>query len=93
MSEAALALKEQVLALPFEDRLELYWALEESVSPPDPYADMDDEAWAAELDRRFKEIESGKAVGRPAKEMLDELRKRYSRIYWLKPTAANADKS
>jgi putative addiction module component (TIGR02574 family) len=78
ISEAALALKEQLLALSFEDRLELYWALEESVSPPDPYADMDDEAWEAELDRRFKEIESGKAVGRPAKEVFDELREKYS---------------
>ncbi|HEY2414669.1 MAG TPA: addiction module protein [Pirellulaceae bacterium] len=78
MTETALALKEQLLALPLDDQLELYRVLEESVCPQDPYADMDDEAWAAELDRRFEEIESGQAVGRPAKEMFDELRKRYS---------------
>jgi len=74
MTNAALALKEQLLTLSFEDRLELYWALEESVSPPDPYADMDDEAWIAELERRSADVEAGREVCEDARKVIEELR-------------------
>ena len=74
MTEAALALKEQLLALSFEDRLELYWALEESVSPPDPYADMTDEEWIAELNRRAADAEAGRVKCEPFRQVIEEIR-------------------
>lgn len=42
---------------------------------------MDNEfeaAWDAEIERRVKEIKSGKAKGRPAEEILAEIRVKYS---------------
>jgi len=76
MTEAALHLKEQLLPLSEDDREALLVVLQDSL--PDEVDEGYDEAWAAELDRRFKEIEEGRAVGRPAQEMFDELRRRYS---------------
>ncbi len=35
-------------------------------------------AWDAEIERRVKEIKSGKAKGRPAEEILSEIRAKYS---------------
>ncbi len=35
-------------------------------------------AWDAEIERRVKEIESGKAKGRPAEDILAEIRAKYS---------------
>jgi putative addiction module component (TIGR02574 family) len=37
-----------------------------------------EEAWAAELGRRGEEIESDKAVGKPADQLFNELRAKYS---------------
>jgi hypothetical protein len=48
--------------------------LVESVSPPDPYADMDDEAWIAELERRSADAEAGRAVCEDARKMIEDLR-------------------
>jgi len=76
MTEVALQLKDQLLTLSEDDRVALVEVLQNSLS--DDVEDGYDEAWAAELDRRFKEIEECSAVGRPAKQMFDELRKRYS---------------
>jgi putative addiction module component (TIGR02574 family) len=64
MTETALRLKDELLRLSEEDRVELANVLWDSV---------EDEAWEAELDRRVAEIESGTAVGRPASEVFDEL--------------------
>ncbi|MEW6087675.1 MAG: addiction module protein [bacterium] len=36
------------------------------------------EAWEAEIERRIKEIKSGKAKGRPAQEVLAEIQAKYS---------------
>ncbi len=41
------------------------------------HVDEDDPEFDAMLDRRFEEIVSGNAVGRPAFEVLDELRRKY----------------
>ena len=35
-------------------------------------------AWDAEIEKRVKEIKSGKAKGRPAEEILSEIRAKYS---------------
>lgn len=35
-------------------------------------------AWDAEIERRVREIKSGKAKGRPAEEILAEIRAKYS---------------
>ena len=35
-------------------------------------------AWDSEIERRIKEIKSGKAKGRPAEEILSEIRAKYS---------------
>jgi len=35
-------------------------------------------AWDTEIERRIKEIKSGKAKGRPAEDILAEIRARYS---------------
>lgn len=74
MTEAAMALKARLLALSFKDRLELYWALEESASSPDPYADMTDDEWIEELERRSADVEAGRDVGEDARKVIDELR-------------------
>lgn len=37
-----------------------------------------EEAWDAEIERRVQEIRSGKAKGRPAEEILAEIRAKYS---------------
>lgn len=38
-----------------------------------------EEAWAAEIDRRVEEIESGKVQGIPGEQVFAELRRRYER--------------
>ena len=76
MTEVAQRLKDELLRLSEDDREELLRLLRDSLEE-----DKDegyDEAWAAELDRRFAEIEAGKAVGRPAREVIEELRKKHS---------------
>jgi putative addiction module component (TIGR02574 family) len=76
MTDVALRLKDEILRLCEDDREELLRLLHDSLEE-----DKDegyDEAWEAELDRRFAEIESGKAVGRLARDFIEELRKKYS---------------
>lgn len=76
MTESALRLRDEILRLSEDDREELLRLLRESLEE-----DKDegyDEAWEAELNRRFAEIQSGKAVGYPAREVIEELRKKYS---------------
>lgn len=69
MTDTALRLKDELARLSEEDRAELANFLCDS---------LDAEDWDAELNRRVAEIESGTAVGRPAKEVFDDLRKRYA---------------
>jgi putative addiction module component (TIGR02574 family) len=75
MTEAAEKLKAELAALPAEDREELAHFLFDSLEEePDPGSD---EAWIVELDRRWKEIESGKEVGIPGEEVLRRVREKY----------------
>jgi putative addiction module component (TIGR02574 family) len=75
-TDIALRLKDELLRLSEEDRAELMGVLRESLE--DEEDEGYHEAWEAELNRRSDEIQSGKAIGRPASEVFDELRKRYS---------------
>jgi putative addiction module component (TIGR02574 family) len=78
MTEAAEKLKAELATLPAEDRAELAHFLMESLDE-DEKADLDwDAAWTAELERRWKEIESGKEKGVPADEVFRRLREKYS---------------
>ena len=67
-------LKATLLRLSKAERAELAHLL---ISSLDDTIDADAEAeWDKELVRRVKEIEEGKAVGRPAFEVLDEIREK-----------------
>jgi putative addiction module component (TIGR02574 family) len=70
-------LKEQVDALSPEDRAELTRYLLCSHDPENDDEQAVEAAWDVVLQRRLAEIESGKAVGVPAEEVLARLRKKY----------------
>jgi len=66
----------RALDLPSEERAELAHKLIVSL---DDDTDKDVEtAWDAEIERRVKEIKGGKAKGRPAEDILAEIRAKYS---------------
>jgi putative addiction module component (TIGR02574 family) len=65
-------LTKQALRLTPTERARLAHTLIASLDEP---ADLDaEEAWAKEIERRVKEIRSGKAVGRPVDEALADIR-------------------
>ncbi len=78
MTEAAEKLKAELAALPPEDRAELAHFLMESLDEHEETDPDWDAAWAIELERRWKEIESGKEKGVPAEEVFRRLREKYS---------------
>ena len=80
MSELAMKLKVQLATLPATERADLAYFLLQSLGPENGAADTDEDDEAefdAELERRWEEIVSGKAVGRPMEEVLADLRKKY----------------
>src|SRR5262245_13909019 len=76
MTDIALRLKDELLRLSETDRAALAHILLDSLD--EATDDEDAAAWEAELNRRSEEIHSGKAVGTPASEVFEKLRKRYS---------------
>jgi putative addiction module component (TIGR02574 family) len=66
--------KAQLGQLPHSERAELAQFLLSSLAPDDEGVEA---AWDAEASRRVEEIESGRAQGRNADELLAELRERY----------------
>ena len=71
---------EQALALPREDRARLAAALLESLEPDDGEVLTEAEweaAWAAEIERRMKEVDEGRARLIPAEEVFAELQARF----------------
>lgn len=76
MTEVALRLKDQLLSLSDDDRAALVEVLQNSL--PEEVEEGYHEAWDTELNRRFKEIEEGRAVGRPAEDVFEEIRRKYS---------------
>lgn len=81
---AAMAVEkilQEALALPPEERVRIANALYESVGPDDDGEELSEEewnvAWAAELDRRMKEVDEGRAEMIPAEQVFAELRARF----------------
>ena len=69
-------LADDALILPPEQRLALAFRLLKSVeSEDDPGAEA---AWDSELARRLERIEAGNDPGRPAEDVLAEIRAKYS---------------
>jgi len=76
MTETAERLKSELAQLSEQERAELAQFLLESLhDQEDPDTDL---AWDAELQRRDDDIRSGRAVGRPADQVLKELREKHT---------------
>ena len=67
-------LKDELLALPVQSRASLAQALIESLD--EDYDEDADKLWLGEIKRRNDEIRSGRAVLKPADEVLQEARER-----------------
>jgi putative addiction module component (TIGR02574 family) len=74
MTEVALRLKDQILRLSEDDRVELAILLWESTHRPDDEIDIEDAVWIAELERRAADLKAGRAIAEPAEEVIAELR-------------------
>ena len=74
MTQAAEKLRDEVLRLSSKERAEIAYDLISSLDENEP--DIH-EAWEAELERRWQEMESGQTAGKPAESVLAELRKKY----------------
>ncbi len=76
MTQTTERLMAELEALPAEDRAEVARRLLQGLN-----GEMDPEveaAWDAELARRWKEIQSGKAQWHPAEEVFARIREKYS---------------
>lgn len=76
MSSLLQEVENKALALSAEERAKL--AHELIVSLDDAIDREVETAWDAEIERRVKEIKSGAAKGRPAEDILAEIRAKYS---------------
>ena len=74
MTETVEQLKSKVGSLTVPERADLAYFLLTSLEPEEQGAEA---AWRIEIARRVAEILSGRAIGRPAEEVLTELRERY----------------
>ena len=75
MTEAGEKLKSALSAFSSEDRAELAHFLIGSLGPE---TDEDaEDAWIAELQRRFEDMQSGRVTGEPAAKVFAELQKKY----------------
>ena len=76
MTPVLQKIKNQAIALPLEERAEL---AHELILSLDETAGTDVEnAWDSEIKKRVEKIKSGKAKGRPAENILAEIRAKYS---------------
>lgn len=74
MTDTFQRLKSEASALPAPERAELAYILLSSLQPEEDGAR---DAWQEEIAHRVAEIRSGSASGRPAEEILAQLRERY----------------
>ncbi|MFL5330142.1 MAG: addiction module protein [Gemmataceae bacterium] len=74
MSATVDQLKSQAVTLTSAERAELAHFLLKSMEPRDEGVEA---AWKIEITRRVADIRNGTAKGRPADEVLAELRERY----------------
>lgn len=77
MTAKAEQLKIELAGLPEQDRAELAHFLIRSLDDAETDADWE-AALEAELIRRSQEIDSGRDLGKPAEQVLAELREKYS---------------
>jgi len=75
MSEIAEKLKAELLQLTAEDRAELAYYLIRSLDDED-HGDVHS-AWEAELEQRWRDMESGTVTGVPAQDVFAAMRKKY----------------
>ena len=75
MSDLLDKITNEALSIPINDRAKL---AHELIMSLDEHIDSDvNNAWEAEISRRVQEIKDGTAKGRPAEEVLSEIRARY----------------
>jgi putative addiction module component (TIGR02574 family) len=74
MTEAVEHLKSEASVLSAPERADLASFLLACLEPEEEGVEQ---AWRAEISRRVAEIRSGTAIGRPAEDVLPELRERY----------------
>jgi len=70
MTDVALRLKDELLRLSEEDRVELANILWDSLEDEDE----DDAAWIEELNRRTDDLATGRAIAEPVDKVFAELR-------------------
>ena len=75
MSAVVEKLTHEALGLPAKERAKLAHDLIASLEPED--AGAVESAWDREIERRAEEIKLGKAQGRPAEQVLAEIRAKY----------------
>lgn len=76
MSQTLERVSQEALSLSVNERASLAHALLHSI---DAHQDNDSEkAWDKEIARRVSEIESGAAVGRPAEQVFQSIKQRYT---------------
>ena len=78
-------LKEDLLALPPQSRASLAQALIESLD--EGYDEDAETLWLEEIKRRDDEIRSGRAVLKPADQVLRDTRKRLNRVLLFFPAS------
>ncbi len=75
MSELLNKMRNEAMSLPVDDRAKL--ARELIISLDDCIDSNVDNAWEEEISRRVQEIKDGTAKGKPAEEVLSEIRAKY----------------
>ncbi|HSJ99916.1 MAG TPA: addiction module protein [Kofleriaceae bacterium] len=73
---------QEALALPREDRARLLEALHESLEPEDEQTLTEPEweaAWTAEIDRRLRDFDEGRAKSIPYEQAMAQIRARLAR--------------
>ncbi|MCK5033822.1 MAG: addiction module protein [Calditrichia bacterium] len=76
MSQSFKEIKRRARALSIKERADLAHELISSLDEVTDYSD--DSEWENEIKKRVEEIKSGKANGRPAIDILAEIRTKYS---------------
>jgi len=74
MTDVASRLKDEVLRLSDEDRLELARALWDSIDGPEGDFDEEDVGLTNELNRRADDLAAGRAIAEPVDKVFAELR-------------------
>jgi putative addiction module component (TIGR02574 family) len=77
MTTTAEKIKADALHLSEADRAEIARSL--ILSLDDKLEEDAETAWDAELERRLKEVEAGRASGKPAETVLGEIRAKYGK--------------